>query len=217
MSQGRGSRRALYWHDWKRTSLVLRSLWAPAQGKCGSRSEKNSPCHIPPRLARELFVFHASEFRDVSRISVEQMTSRDYFGRPPKPKGRPNMAGPGGRFATSPQQTERCLPAPFKITKRHSREHSTTLRARPVSPYTETACRQAPEKIRRLGAVPVFLVPPTATVQTEFTFRSDPPGTVISFNDARAYPNLYRTDARNRPQLHINKGAAEELTRPCRQ
>ena len=84
---------------------------------------------------------------------------------------------------------------------------------KPVSPYTEKACRQCAEKIRNIGAVPVFLVTP-ATAQSKLTFRgnSDPPGSVISFNDARAYPSLYRTSVRV-DQGHMNKAGADEFTR----
>src|SRR2546423_1034042 len=67
-------------------------------------------------------------------------------------------------------------------------------------------------QIRRFGATPVFLVQPTPTVQTEMTFRGKPPGTVISFNNARLYPNLYRADVRI-DRAHINKAGAEEFTR----
>jgi hypothetical protein len=52
------------------------------------------------------------------------------------------------------------------------------------------------------------------TVQIELGFRPESgiAGTVMSFNNARAYPQLYRSDLRS-DSGHLTPAAAEEFTR----
>ncbi|MEY2479178.1 MAG: hypothetical protein QOI04_105 [Verrucomicrobiota bacterium] len=207
-SQGIGSRRAWYWHDWKRTSLVLRSildagtrqLWLPDPIKI---------IHVMfHRGSRELVAFHVSEFEKRFTNLGRANDIQDYFWRDPKTEGALTGLGPAGD-GYQPSNKKKVAGAEYQETLARALQD---VRARPVSPYTETACREASDKIRRLGAVPIFVVPPVATVQFEFTFRSNPPGTVMSFNNASLYPNLYQTDARI-DRSHLKKEAAEEFTR----
>jgi hypothetical protein len=85
-------------------------------------------------------------------------------------------------------------------------------RSKAVSPYTEKVCLQCSNEIRTFGAMPVFLVTPTTTQsQLGFSGNSGSPGTVISFNDARLYPNFYRESVRV-DQEHMDAAGAEEFT-----
>lgn len=211
ISQGIGSRRAWYWHDWKRTSLVLRSLLGAGTRQMWLADPIKILHVIFHRDSRELFVFHASEFERRFTNLGRANDIKDYFRRAPKTEGALTWLGPAGD-GYQPAANRKMSAGAIQDYQETLARALHDLRARPVSPYTETACRQASEKIRRLGAVPIFVVPPIATVQFEFTFGSNPPGTVMSFNNARLYPNLYRTDMRI-GRSHINKEAAEEFTR----
>jgi hypothetical protein len=78
-----------------------------------------------------------------------------------------------------------------------------------VSIQTEDACRHSAEVIRKLGAIPVFLVTPVAR-QWQFRFHRAP-GAILSFNDARTYPSFYRTEMRSDTN-HLNIRGAEEFS-----
>jgi hypothetical protein len=69
------------------------------------------------------------------------------------------------------------------------------------------------QEVRRAGAIPVFLVTPL-TMQIKLGFRPESgiAGNVMSFNDARAYPQLYPKEMRL-DRNHLNSVAAEEFTR----
>lgn len=207
--QGEGSRRALYWHDWKRTSLVLRKvlgartnwLWLPSLQKL-----LHAMFHRGPR---GLVVFHTSEFQKNFTNLGRGADVWDYFSRG-HPIGRVNWLGlaSDGYRPMKKKMGPAQVPEYDKILSRAMSKTKPEL----VSVYTEKASRQCAAEIRRHGAIPVFLVQPTPTVQTELTFRGDPPGAVLSFNNARLYPSLFRSDGRI-DIAHINKPAAEEFTR----
>ena len=82
-----------------------------------------------------------------------------------------------------------------------------------VSPSTEQAYRQLAEELRKVGAIPIFLVTPlTAQIKLGFRPESGMADMVMSFNDAKAYPQFYRSKMRV-DGGHLNSAAAEEFTR----
>ena len=75
------------------------------------------------------------------------------------------------------------------------------------------ACRQCAQKIRGIGAVPIFLITPSTTrFNVTHLDNARPPGVVMAFNDPRVYPNLYRSSVRL-DEDHLTKEGAEEFTR----
>jgi hypothetical protein len=82
-----------------------------------------------------------------------------------------------------------------------------------VSARATSAYRQLAEEVRRSGAVPIFLVTPNV-VQTRLGFppESGVPGTVMSFNNAKEYPQLYRNEVRWDSD-HLNAAGSEEFTK----
>jgi hypothetical protein len=85
--------------------------------------------------------------------------------------------------------------------------------ARFVSALTATAYRQLADEVRRAGAVPIFLVTPNV-VQTRLGFspESGVAATVLSFNNAQEYPQLYRKEMRFDSD-HLNGAGSEYFTR----
>jgi len=69
------------------------------------------------------------------------------------------------------------------------------------------------EEVRRAGAIPILLITPL-TMQIKLGFRPESgiADNVMSFNDAGAYPQLYRKEMRLDGN-HLNSVAAEEFTR----
>ena len=73
--------------------------------------------------------------------------------------------------------------------------------------------KQLAEEVRKAGATPIFLVTPImAQIKLGFRPESGIASTVMSFNDAKAYPQLYRNETRS-DSGHLNNVAAKEFTR----
>ena len=211
------SRRSLYWHDWKRTSLVLQKLLdAGGDGDGHTSPEKFCEIVTPGQgksEARDLLFFHralfARNFTNVGRkIDLAWWTS--HLG---KKAEITRGLGPGhGRrwlCSSSKQMTaaEAALTRPNWIVRLPKGE------SRFVSASTEQAYRQMAEEVRKVGATPIFLITP-AVSQIKLGFRPESgiEGPVMLFNDATAYPQLYRNEMRVDAD-HLNGPGAEEFTR----
>jgi hypothetical protein len=213
--QGEGSRRALYWHDWRRTSLVLRKLFGAGTSLLWLPKPKKIRdiilCRKAEANTHKLVTFHAAQFQKNFTNVARAPDVADYFSHPKIEAVLSKQLGPGGDGyvpITKTMSVNQVVLYQSALSKA-----MTNTEPKYVSPYTEKACRQCAQRIRSVSAAPIFLVTPM-TVQSKLTFRGnpDPPGIVMSFNDARAYPNLYRTDVRL-DQGHMSKTGAEEFTR----
>jgi len=208
-----GTRRALYWHDWKRTSLVLRAIPEAGDQKGGSALLRELGAVILPGLGKseawDLFFFHGALFvknftnigrktelaRWISHLWKEEMLSKE--------------PGSNGYVPLSEK-----MPAPESILYETELEGAVThAGSRFVSASTEDAYRALAEEVRKAGATPIFLVTPL-TMQIKLGFRPEAgiAGTVMSFNSSTAYPQLYRNEMRT-DRGHLNNVAAEEFTR----
>ena len=208
------SRRALYWADWKRVSLLLRKLtdagtdpvWLPSPAKLRDivlrqKDEKNT---------RSLLTFYAGQFEknytNVARAAdvLQYFLDRDTKGRRAGYLGvasdgyvtRPNRISPNQVAAY-----ERGLAAAMAQTDTH-----------PLSPYAVEAYRQCAQEVQKTGATPIFLITPSTTQINVATESTGLTGVVMAFNNPRTYPGLYRSSARRDGQ-HLTKSGAEEFTR----
>jgi hypothetical protein len=86
-------------------------------------------------------------------------------------------------------------------------------RPKPLDPVADQAYRDYAQRIRAIGAAPLFVVPPLI-FQSPVSFREPPPppGPLLPFNDARAYPMLFDTQFRI-DDAHLTREGAEEFTR----
>jgi hypothetical protein len=201
------SRRALYWADWKRTSLLLRkltdagtdSLWLPNFKKlCEANTFKQVIFHTVQfeknftNVARAPDILNFLSRRDIDRWDA------NYLGA----VGDGYVPRAGGMSASKAAAYESALALAM-----HAK--STT----PISSYAVDAYRQCAQKIRAAGATPIFLVTPSLK-QLNVAYQGDTqsPGIVMAFNDPRAYPNLYASSAR-RDREHLTKSGAEDFTR----
>jgi len=64
--------------------------------------------------------------------------------------------------------------------------------------------------VKKVGATPIFLRMPVVP-QIKLRFRDESAAAVMSYNDARAYPELYRRDTRAE-EIHLNPRGAEILS-----
>jgi len=211
-----GSRRALYWHDWRRTSLILRKVlgarmhmvWLPNLKKVGDI--------ILPRKSgletRDLFIFHMAEFEKNFANVATASDILDYFSRGDINKRSANYLGAAGDGYVP--QTKKGMSA----SQAAAYERALALMmeqngSRSISPYTMEACQQSAKKIRSIGAVPIFLITPITTQLGIHDHNNAAlPGIVMAFNDPHACPSLYRSSVRV-DQGHLTKAGAEEFTR----
>ena len=145
------TQRLLYWHDWPRTELTLRKALDP-DGTAEWSKKLN-------RLwsARSTFILHLSlfekEFTNVGRaIDFLPGHTRSSASNVAFLLG-PN--GDGYRLAGKAMSPERAENFQRKLAQE-------IAAARPefVDPYAESAYRNCAAQIRRLGATPIFVVPP---------------------------------------------------------
>lgn len=213
--EAEGSRRSLYWHDWKRTSLLFRKIFdAGRQDGEISLSKK-----IGEILAlgasgsevRDLLFFHGAlfvkNFTNMGR-KIDLVRWKSHLW---KKEASSNDLGPNG---------DGYVPQIKKMPAAEATSYETELKraiaqadSQFVSPSTEQAYRQLAEELRKVGATPIFLVTPlTAQIKLGFRPESGMAGMVMSFNDAKAYPQFYRSKMRV-DGGHLNGAAAEEFTR----
>jgi hypothetical protein len=208
------SRRALYWADWKRVSLLLRKLTDAGTAPFGllnpaklrdivlrQKDEKNT---------RTLVTFYAGQFEknytNVARAAdvLDYFLSHDTKGRRASYLGAASDGYVTRLNRMSPSQAamyERALAAAMAQTG-----------TRPLSLYALEGYRQCAQEVRNIGAAPIFLITPSMTQINVAAETAGLTGAVMAFNDPRAYPNLYRSSARRDGQ-HLTKSGAEEFTR----
>jgi len=189
------SRRSLYWHDWKRTSLVLRKVLED-----GGQKD-----------ARDLFFFHTALFaRNFANIGrkIDLSWWSSHLGKKTAP---PRTLGDNGDGYVP--QSKRMSEAEAVAYEAGLERAIVQAESRRVSSSTEQAYRQWADAVRETGATPIFLVTPT-TAQTKLEFRSESgiAGAVMPFNDAKDYPQLYRNEIRVDAD-HLNGTGAEEFTK----
>jgi len=205
-----GTRRALYWHDWKRTSLVLRKIlgvkWIPTPKKVRDL--------LIPRKGREqthdLFFFHFGLFAKNFTNAGKKIDASRWVSHSEKEESPTKDLGPAADgYAPAKNQMSAKDAAAYEAGLERAMAED---KPKFVSSHTEEACRQCAEVIRKFGAIPVFLVTPIPR-QSEFRFRGNPniPGVVMSFNDAKTYSSFYRTSVRAEAS-HLNITGAEEFT-----
>ena len=213
-SENQTSRRALYWADWKRVSLLLRKLtdagtdplWLPNPSKLRDivlrqKDEKNT---------RSLLTFYAGQFeKNYTNVARAADVLEYFLGRDPKQRRARYLGAASDGYVTRPN---RMSPNQVAAYERGLADAMAKTDTHPLSPYAVEAYRQCAQDVRKIGATPIFLITPSTTqinVATESTGLTD---VVMAFNNPRTYPSLYRSSVR-RDDQHLTKSGAEEFTR----
>jgi hypothetical protein len=208
------SRRALYWADWRRISLLLRKLtdagtdplWLPSPAKLRDivlrqKDEKNT---------RSLLTFYAGQFeKNYTNVARAADLLQYFLGRDTKERRVRYLGAASDGYVTrpirmSPTQVgeyERGLAAAMAQTDTH-----------PLSLYAVEAYRQCAQEVRKIGATPIFLITPNTTQINVASESNGLTGVVMAFNNPRTCPSLYRSSVR-RDEQHLTKSGAEEFTR----
>jgi len=195
-----GTERAVYWHDWKRTALILRKALNPRGD--ARWYIKISRLWVARRdLATHLTLF-AQRFANVGR-------GTELFV-PQNRKAEADLElGPGRdryRLAGRAMTAEDAASFQNRLT-----EEMAQARPKPLDAYADSAYRNCAARFKEIGAETLFVVPPLI-FQSPVSFRQQPPGPLLSFNDARTYPMLFDTKVRI-DDAHLTRDGAEEFTR----
>ena len=208
------SRRALYWADWKRISLLLRKLtdagtdrvWLPNAARLRAIVLRQKD----EESTRSLLTFYVGQleknYANVSRAA----DMLDYFWTGDTNERLASYLGAArDGYVTRPNRMSSSEAAAYE---RALATTMTQIGTRPLSSYTIEAYRQCAQDVRSIGAMPIFLVTPN-TAQIDITTENTGlPGVVMAFNNPGTYPDLYRSDVRRDGQ-HLTKSGAEEFTR----
>jgi hypothetical protein len=195
----RGTQRLLYWHDWRRTALTIRKALNPRGG--AAWYGKIARLWLARRdLALNLALF-GRQFSNVGRAV-------DWYSFSDRSRDADLQLGPkhdGYRLPNAAMSPEHATRFQQQLANQAS-----GARSKFIDPYAEKAYRDCAVQIRKLGAVPIFIVTPIIW-QSPLRFRS-PPGPLLLFNDSKTYPQLYDTNVRV-DEGHLTRPGAEEFTR----
>ncbi|MEY2488496.1 MAG: hypothetical protein QOC70_438 [Verrucomicrobiota bacterium] len=195
-----GTRRLLYWHDWRRTALTLKKAINPRPSTTWYQ-RFNRLWTARRELILHLGLFE-KQFTNVGRAA-------DFFSSLTESRGLKSdfLLGPKGdgyRLAGATMTPERGE----KFRRTLAAEVSASG-PEFIDPYAESAYHDCAARIRKLGAAPIFVVTPSI-FQAPLRFReSPPPAPILVFNDYKTYPQLYDTKVRVDEQHLTNEGAAE--------
>jgi hypothetical protein len=213
-AENQTSRRALYWADWKRVSLLLRKLtdtgigplWLPSPTKLRDivlrqKDEKNT---------RSLLTFYATQVeRNYTNVARAPDVLDYLLGRDTNERRASYLGVASDGYVTRPNRMSPSQAAAYERALGAAVAQSST---RALSPYALEAYRQCAQEVRNIGATPIFLITPSTTQINIAIENTGLPGVVMAFNDPRAYPSLFRSSARRDGQ-HLTKSGAEEFTR----
>jgi hypothetical protein len=208
------SRRALYWADWKRVSLLLRKLtdagkapfWLPNPAKLREIMLPQND----DRSTGSLLTFYAGQFEKNYTNVARAADVLDYFlSRDTKERRASYLGAASDGYITRPN---RMSPSQAAAYERGLAAAMAQAGTRPLSPYTVEAYRQCAQEVRSIGATPIFLITPSTTQINIATEGTGTPGVVMAFNNPRTYPSLYRSSVRRDGQ-HLTKSGSEEFTR----
>jgi hypothetical protein len=208
------SRRALYWADWKRVSLLLRKLtdagtgafWRPTPSKLRDivlrqNDEKNT---------NGLLSFYTTQLERNYTNVARAADVLDYFLGDDRNERRASYLGTASDGYII--KTNRMSPSQAATYERGFAAAMAQAGTRSLSPYAVDAYRQCAQEVRDVRAAPIFLITPNTTqinLAAEDTRLAE---VVMAFNNPQVYPNLFRSSARRDGQ-HLTKSGAEEFTR----
>jgi hypothetical protein len=194
--------RACSWHDWNRTSLVLRKLldldvhgrWKEKRSNI-LRNRNALATHVGLLLER---FANTGRIFDLTRWYPEEEDATQLEYEP---------AGDGYAPTMVAMDSERRARYEAWVAR-----DPASASPREVDRYAGRTFRHYVEEFRSLGATPIFFVTPGSAAILPSKFIGAQPAAVMAFNDAKAFPSLYFADARI-DEGHLNAAGADEFTR----
>jgi hypothetical protein len=199
-----GTERAVHWHDWPRTKLALRKALNP---------RGNAKWYIRiSRLwvARRALTAHLKLFGQ--RFANVGRGTELVFPKTGERRSEAEIElGPrrdGYRLAGHAMSAEQAANFQQRLAQEIAQ-----ARPKPLDQYADEAYRDSAQRIRAIGAAPIFVAPPVI-FQSPISFREPPPapGPLLAFNNAASYPMLFDMQSRI-DDAHLTREGAEEFTR----
>jgi hypothetical protein len=201
MGGSEGTQRAVYWHDWDRTRIIFCKLLAIGSGENTKRKVR-----LLVQWRSTLWLHADLLFKNLTNVGAAESLVETF--RP-----HPDDAGELGPLRDGYDPAELHLEgAALQKYEQWLAQDEPNARPRTVDAYAQQAYLDYARQFQLLGATPVFFTAPgpTSLLPSKFSVADAPP--VLAFNDARAYPSLYRPEMR-RDESHVNAHGAEEFTR----
>jgi len=196
------SQRAVYWHDWSRTWIILRKILdmgvpEPRRRKLRAVRREREP------IAAHLTLL-ARNVCNVGR-AFDLSESFGYDDAEPGWELGPKLDG------YIPLATTISGDKALAFEKELAHERSVRLEDVVLDRYAAEAYRHYARQIHNAGATPVFLVSPVHP-QVPSKFPGLSPCLLLAYNDPTRYPDLYRSEARM-DENHLNPTGADKFTR----
>ncbi|HEX8077127.1 MAG TPA: hypothetical protein VF511_04880 [Chthoniobacterales bacterium] len=194
------SQRTVYWHDWKRTALILRKILDADVSESWPRKFRAL------RRWRAAIAGHLNLFgrnlcnvgRVFDLVAAEDVEQREWELGPRRDGYAPlDTKISGGKLAA--------------LEGELARERAARIEPVAIDGYAAAAYRDYARQIHDAGATPVLLVPPVLP-QLPSQLRGPAPCLLLAYNNPGVYPDFYRSDARMDP-IHLNPAGAESFTR----
>jgi hypothetical protein len=199
-----GTERAVSWHDWPRTKLALRKALNP-RGNAKWYIRISRLWVARRDLTAHLKLF-AQRFANVGRgMEILSPGARD---RSSEAEAELGPGRDGYRLAGHAMSAEQAASFQQRLAQEIAQ-----ARPKPLDAYADEAYRDYAQRIRAIGAAPLFVVPPLI-FQSPVSFREPPasPGPLLAFNNAVSYPLLFDPKFRI-DDAHLTREGAEEFTR----
>jgi hypothetical protein len=196
------SQRVLYWHDWKRTRVILRKIL---------NLDVHEQWKRKLRLLRkwhETIVLHLMLFaKNFGNFGRALDLAESFLG------GNQIQWGELG------PKLDGYFPVAVRISgekesayeKELAHEEVAQIKNVALDHYADQAYRHYARQIRTAGATPVFIVTPVYP-QLPSQFPGPSPGLLLTYNNPTLYLDLYSSEARI-DEGHLNLTGAEKFTR----
>lgn len=208
------SRRALYWADWKRVSLLFRKLtdggtgplWRPNPEKLRDIIRQQND----DKGTASLLAFYAGQLeKNYTNFSRAADVFGRLFKRDTQERRASYLGAANDGYVVRPN---RMSPGQAAVYERALAAAMAEAGAHPLSTYAVEGYLQCAREVRKIGAAPIFLITPSTTEVDVATNDARVPGLLMAFNDPRIYPSLFHASARRDGQ-HLTKSGSEEFTR----
>jgi hypothetical protein len=196
------TQRALSWHDWERTWIVAKKLL-------------ELDIHEKWKQKRSRILQNRNALAAHFHLFLQNLanTGRGLDQTPlnPQEEDLPQLEyePKGDGYAPTAVRMEEQRRARYEAWVAAD---PTSATGRDVDRYADEAFRHYAEEFRALGATLIFFVTPGSKAFLPSKFIGNPPGAVMAFNDARAFPSLYLPSSRI-DEGHLNATGAEEFSR----
>jgi len=202
-----GSRRAVYWHDWRRMQMIWRSATAQLRKKSFKDGVEPTGEWLSEVLTHLLLFLQRATNLGRGEIITARLGGSRFVQNPAADLG----AALDGWIPSNRPETMQS-----EMLSRYQRDLAERER-RPARKYegdrvSQQALSQVIADIEKAGAVPVLVVPPTTDSKN---FRPAPVGSraiVLDFCDLERFPELFEPSHRL-DLTHVNTAGAQVFTR----